>query len=173
MDWRFSWQFNFKGKIWNFPRFLFAFIWSFARKGSCRVVGVQSKFNTEKKSSYTWTYITALFLLSSELMEVKVNIWDSGFRDRPGIFIALLEAVDNQGPRPLSVLSPVQLQPMRVMLFVMRNLNREQQRGMTGMCFHWRREERKKTDEKETLRQSCVQKERSLRPERKTNVIVH
>lgn len=46
------------------------------------------------------------------------------------------------------------------------------------MCFHWRelharkREEKKKKEE-ETSRQRCVQKERSLGPKRKTNVIVH
>lgn len=50
---------------------------------------------------------------------------------------------------------------------------------MTGMCFHWRelharkREEKKKKKEEETSRQRCVQKERSLGPKRKTNVIVH
>lgn len=31
-----------------------------------------------------------------------------------------------------------QLQPMHVILFIRRKLNREQHWGMTGMCFHWR-----------------------------------
>lgn len=75
-------------------------------------------------------------------------------RDRPSSFISLLEAMEDWGPRPLPGLCSGQLQPMRVMLFVMRNLNREQQWGMTGMCFHWRelharkREEKKKKNKK-------------------------
>lgn len=95
----------------------------------------------------------------------------------PKCFISLLEAVKASGPQPFHDLCTGQLQPMRVMLFVMRNLNREQQWGMTGMCFHWkelyaRKRERKKTQE-EKLEARCVQKEPSLGPKRKTNVIVH
>lgn len=104
-----------------------------------------------------------------------------GFRSRchrPSSFISPLEAVEDWGPRPLPGLCSGQLQPMRVMLFVMRNLNREQQWGMTGMCFHWRelhtrKREQEKKEEEETLRHSCVKKERLLGPKRKTNVIVH
>lgn len=84
--------------------------------------------------------------------------------------------MEDWGPRPLPGLCSGQLQPMRVMLFVMRNLNREQQWGMTGMYFHWRglqKSGEKKEGREETLRRSCVQKECSLGPKRKTNVIVH
>lgn len=39
-------------------------------------------------------------------------------------------------PRPVLIWG--QLQPMHVILFIRRKLNREQHWGMTGMCFHWR-----------------------------------
>lgn len=61
------------------------------------------------------------------------------------------EVLQDWGPWPLPCLSSGQLQPMRVMLFVMRNLNREQQWGMTGMCFYWTQlhAETEKEEEKE------------------------
>lgn len=58
------------------------------------------------------------------------------------------EAVQDWGPG----LCSGQVQPMHVMLFVMRNLNREQQWGMTGMCFHWRELQKKKKKEEEKRR---------------------
>lgn len=39
-------------------------------------------------------------------------------------------------PRPVFIWG--QLQPMHVILFIRRKLNREQHWGMTGMCFYWR-----------------------------------
>lgn len=41
------------------------------------------------------------------------------------------------GPRAQALCSG-QLRSVHIMLFVMRNLNRGQQWGMTGMYFHWR-----------------------------------
>lgn len=68
---------------------------------------------------------------------------------------------------------------MRVMLFVMRNLNREEQWGMTRMCFHWKepharkREERKKKRIRRNVVANLCPEGALVGPKRKTNVIVH
>lgn len=131
-DWHSSWQFNIK-KL-PFPKVSFWFLLELLQQLSVRG---SAQVHVAKATDVTYIPAQSLWLWGPDgIQSWKIcDEWVGSQCDGAYSFISLLE---NWSSWPHPGLCSGQLQPMRVMLFVMRNLNREPHWGMTGMCFHWR-----------------------------------